>query len=549
LEIIAESFSKKKVILFLVIISLSSLALKFTLTDFSSVPVQDAYGYILHTISITHGEFSEPPRKTLGWSFFASSFFLLLNSNNFIDYVNTMRLLSLGISTITIPIMYGLARKFFSSKYSLVASCLLAFEPHLNYIAGQGLSEPLYILALILSFYFILDKKTSYLSFLFAGLVWWTRWPGMIMVLVISIVFFLNNKRSPKLFLRYLICIAIFLAVVSPMLIHRYEQYGDFMYFSLSNNFFSGDYGALLAENTKSESHTVKSYIENYGLLQFTNDFVFMGIINIADQVFRMLFPYLIVLIPFGILFSFRAFDQNPKHIRANWILIIVTLCGSVLSFSLINERRFLFYLYPFLVLFCTIPIQRLTQYGLSTFSYSERQKDFFLLGMMIIILIMSALFAQRYVQDSTIEDEKMKLAEFLLSKSDGKIILSNEDWRHGTFLKASNPEFFKDFTINYKENNSINELIGTPFTTLYAKSLEELLATGQQYDLKYVVIIQNDIEPWYDYLNNVYKNESEYPYLIKIYDSSEQGLQKLHVKAFEIDYEKWKSYKNTKNQ
>jgi 4-amino-4-deoxy-L-arabinose transferase-like glycosyltransferase len=460
-----------------------------------------------------------------------------------------MRLLSIGISTITIPIMYGLARKFFSSKYSLVASCLLAFEPHLNYIAGQGLSEPLYILALILSFYFILDKKTSYLSFLFAGLLWWVRWPGMIMVLVISLIFFLNNNRSLKLFLQYLLCIAIFLAVVSPMLIHRYEQYGDFMYFSLSNNFFSGDYGTLLAENTKSESYTVKNYIENYGLLQFTNDFVLTGIANIADQVFRMLFPYLIVLIPFGILFSFRAFDQNPKHIRANWILIIVTLCGSVLSFSLINERRFLFYLYPFLVLFCTIPIQRLTQYGLSTFSYSERQKDFFLLGMMIIILIMSILFAQRYIQDSTIEDEKMKLAEFLLTKSDGKIILSNEDWRHGTFLKASNPEFFKDFTIDYKKNNSINELIGTPFTTLYAKSLEELLTTGQQYNLKYVVIVQNDIEPWYGYLNNVYKNESEYPYLIKIYDSSEQGLQKLHAKVFEIDYEKWASYKNTKNQ
>jgi len=161
----------------------------------------------------------------------------------------------------------------------------------------------------------------------------------------------------------------------------------------------------------------------------------------------------------------------------------------------------------------------------------------------------MSILFAQRYIQDSTIEDEKMKLAEFLLTKSDGKIILSNEDWRHGTFLKASNPEFFKDFTIDYKKNNSINELIGTPFTTLYAKSLEELLTTGQQYNLKYVVIVQNDIEPWYGYLNNVYKNESEYPYLIKIYDSSEQGLQKLHAKVFEIDYEKWASYKNTENQ
>jgi hypothetical protein len=155
----------------------------------------------------------------------------------------------------------------------------------------------------------------------------------------------------------------------------------------------------------------------------------------------------------------------------------------------------------------------------------------------MLVILAMSIFFAQRYVQDKALEDEKMKLAEFLLTKPDGKIILSNEDWRHGTFLKTKNPEFFKDFVINYKEHDSINELIGTPFISLYAKSLEELLATGQQYDLKYIVIIQNDIEPWYEYLSNVYKNESEYPYLIKIYDSSEQGLQKLDVKVFEINY------------
>ncbi len=532
--------SKKKIFIYLTIIGLVSLGLKLVLVDFTSVPVQDSYGYILHAISHTNGEFSEPPRKTLGWSLFASPFFLLLNSNNFMDYVNTMRILSIGLLTITIPIMYVLARKFFSDKFALVAVCLFAFEPHLNQIAGQGLSEALYIPALLLSFYFILDKKTSYLSFLFAGFVWWIRWPGLVMFFVMSLIFFVNNKKTPKLLMTYAACVGIFLVVVSPMLIHRYEQYGDFLYFSLSSNFFSGDYGALLAENTRTD-YSAQKYIENYGLLQFASNFILTGIVNITDQVFRMLFPYLIVLIPFGILFSFRALDQNPKHIRANWILILVTLCGSVLSFSLINERRFLFYLYPFLILFCTIPIERLTKYGLSTFSYSERQKNIVLLAVMIIILISSAVFAQRYVLDD-VEKEKTKFAEFLLTKSDGRIILSNEDWKYGTFQKINNPEFFKDFTINYNKNRSINELIATPFISLYANSLPELIAIGPQYNLKYVVVFQNDIEPWYDYLADVYENESDHPYLIKIYDSSKEGLY-VDVKVFEIDYGKWNAY------
>jgi len=540
LESIAVQFSKKKVAFYLAIIAVCSLGLKLALVDFTEVAEQDVYGYILHAISITNGEFSEPPRKTLGWSLFAAPFFLLVKSNNFIDYVNAMRILSVGVSTIMIPVMYILARKFFSEKYALVAACLLAFEPHLNNIAGHGLSEPLYILALMLSFYFILDKRTAYLSFLFAAFVWWIRWPGLIMFFVISIIFFVNNKRSPKLALQYLGCAAIFLIVMSPMLIHRYEQYGDFLYFSLASNFFSGEFGTLLTENTKSEDYSAGEYIENYGFLQFVNRFILMGLSNIIEQIFRSLFPYMIILIPFGILFSFRSFDQTSKYVKANWILIITTICGLVITFSLINERRFLFYLYPFLVLFCTIPLERVTKYGLSTFSYSEKQKNIFLLSIMIIIVISSALFAQRYAIDNVAEDEKLEFAKFLLANDGGKILLSNSDHRHGTFQHINDSQIYKNFKINYNENDSINEIINTPFIALHAKSLDDLIRIGQKYDLKYIVIVENDIEPWYDYLNNVYKNDVNYQYLNKIYDSKEQGLDKFHVKMFEIDYQKW---------
>jgi hypothetical protein len=542
LESIIVRSSKKKVAVYLIIISICSLGLKLILVDFTEVAEQDVYGYILHTISITNGEFSEPPRKTLGWPLFAAPFFLLIDSNDFIDYINMMRILTISISTISIPVMYVLARKFFSEKYALVATCLFAFEPHLNNIAGQGLSEPIYILTFMLSFYFILDKKTSYLSFLFAGFVWWIRWPGLVMFFVISIIFFANNKRSPKLVSQYLVCVVIFLIVVSPMLIHRYEQYGDFLYFSLASNFFSGEYGTLLAENTKSENYSAKDYIENYGLLQFVNSFVLKGAFNIVEQIFRTLFPYLIILIPFGILFSFRSFDQDSKHIRANWVLIIITIGSLLLTFSLIDERRFLFYLYPFLILFCTIPLERLINYGLSTFSYSEKQKNIFLLSIIIIILISSALFAQRYITDKVQEDEKLEFAKFIITRNDGKILLSNEDLRYGTYHIINDSKVFKGFKINYNENSSINEIIDIPFISLYSKSLHELISIGPQYDLKYIVIIENDVEPWYDYLNDVYNNESNYPFLNKIYDSKENGLDKFHVKMFEIDYQKWAS-------
>ena len=187
---------KSQVVLFLAIISSISLGMKLYLVDFSLYPVEDSIGYILRSISFTNGDFSALPQKTPGWPIVLSPFFSFIDSENFIDYANTARIISLSISIGSIFMMYKLARKFFPEKYSIISACLFAFEPHLNYNSGQALSEPLYILIFMLSFYFILSQKTSFhfLSFLFVGILWWVRWPGIVMLLVVSIIFFYYSK-------------------------------------------------------------------------------------------------------------------------------------------------------------------------------------------------------------------------------------------------------------------------------------------------------------------------------------------------------------------
>ena len=178
--------SKKNILLFLILIATISLGFKLYTIDFTVIPVEDAFGWTLFGIANGNGDFTEHPRKTLGWPIFMSPFFNLVDSNNFLDYVNIARVLGLALSTITIIPMYLLSRKFFDVKYSLCATGLFAFEPHLNYLSGHGMTEPLYILVLIVSFYFILHKNSnySYLSFLTIGLLWWVKWQGIIMLLV-----------------------------------------------------------------------------------------------------------------------------------------------------------------------------------------------------------------------------------------------------------------------------------------------------------------------------------------------------------------------------
>ena len=145
---------KKNIILFLIIIGIISLLFKLYTVDFSLPFRGDNLFYTLNALQYSQGDFFIPQKTNPGWPLFISSFLSLFNSDNFVDYSNLVRTLSLSIASFTILPMYLLARKFFDEKYSLIAVILFAFEPHLNYIAGRGVSEPLFILVIVFAFLF-----------------------------------------------------------------------------------------------------------------------------------------------------------------------------------------------------------------------------------------------------------------------------------------------------------------------------------------------------------------------------------------------------------
>jgi hypothetical protein len=527
-----------------VIISIS-LGFKLYLIDFDSPPItEDTYGYVLRAISISNGDYSESPRKTLGWSLFISPFISVNDSDSFLSYLNIAQYLSISISLITIFAMYMLSRRFFDEKYSLVAASLFAFEPHLNYNSIFGLSEPLFILLIILSAYFILQRNSNfaYISFLTVGLLWWVRFNGVVTVLIISVIFFIIHKISSKSVLKYGLCILIFLVIVSPMLIQRNEQYGDPLYFSQSNTFFSGEYSALLAENTSETEYGVSNYIEDNGILSFLDKFVLMGFYNMMVVIFKLSFPYLILLLPFGILFSLRSFDQNYDYIKSNWIFIIISLSIFVVYFAIIPEKRLIYHILPFIIILSTITIQRFVKYGLSTFSFTTKQKNYSLIVIVALIIILSGVYTTRYdSSDNTMNQEKLQFSELLLEKFDGGILDAGDTLRFIKFTILNTDSAFKEYsTSQHKEFfNNKSELRNT---TLHASSLDELIAVGKDHNLKFISVNQNGInDMWYPYLSEIYLNHSEYSFLNKVLDTKELGFKKFHVKVFEIDYDKLK--------
>ena len=543
--------SRSNVVLYLILIVIISLGLKLYLVDFSLPVNSDNLSYVLNGIAHSNGDFDHSPSRSIGWSLFLSPFFSLMNSNDFLDYSNVAKIISIGVSTTTIFLIYKVGRKFFDERYSLVAACLFAFLPQLNYNSVMALSEPLFIFSILASFYFLLNDKSKFIipALAFVGFSYWIRLNGIIFFLIISLTYILTFKKS-RIFLRnYGIGLVILLIIISPIFLQKYEQYGDPFYSSYQGTIFVKNYEEHITNTSLNIETSASSYIENNGILDFIYTFFISGFINSVILLSKISFPYLFILIPFGILFSFRAFDQKSQYTKANWIFILSSIFLMSFIISVAPEKRFLLFLMPFLVLFSVIPIQRVTEYGLSTFSLSRKQKDIFLVIVIIIIIILSGLFTLRYEKlDPVLENEKMDFAKYALENLHGNTLRDfggATDYINSVILLDHND--FQDFKIRSWADGTERNKFAYQETGVSASNIEDLVLKGESLNLNYLISNQHTTF-YYPYIDQVYHNEKQYPYLIKIFDSSEHGYEKLKIKVFEINYEKFHKNFEIKN-
>lgn len=523
---------------------LISLGLKLYHIDFSLPYNSDNLGFILRGFSHLNGDFNQTPDKGLGWSLFIYPFFYLIESDNILDYTNLVRVISIAVSSASIPMMYILSTRFFDRKYSLTAACLYAFEPHLNYYSGLGLAEPLYILAIIGTFYFVTSNNAKMIipALMTSSIIWWTRINGFVILIVTTIVFFIVHKREPKNIGFYLLGLALFFVIISPMLIQRDSQFGDPLYFWYNDKIFLDNYDMLVSGNVENNGSAF-DYIEKNGIYSFTERFIFQGIYNTFEILFKLSLPYFIILIPFGILFSFRAFDQKQNLVWSNWIFILGNIIALIVVISTVPERRFLILLYPFLIIFSVIPIQRLVEYGFSTFSFTQKQKNISLFSILTLILVLSIVFTVNQYERSNVifENEKLEVANYMVMNLNGIVLDDNGPaFEYISYVLVNEPHGnFKEK--NIADSNIYSSKINPNFkrSYIYAESIENLLDVGSTENLRYIVSNENE-GFFHKYVDEIYSNEEKYPYLIKIFDSNDYGFEKLKIKIFEIDYKKF---------
>ena len=538
---------RKSIAFFLIILGIISLFLQFSQAEFQIPIFADNLDLLIRALAHSQGNFDVSANRNFGWSLFIAPFLFLIDSDNFLDYSNLVRTLGIAVSTFAIFPTYLLARKFFDEKYSLVAASLLAVEPNLTHIAWHGNTEPLFMIALVGAIYFILaqnkNSKTLYLAFLLAGISFWIRPMGLVMIIVLTIIYFIRFRRSSNL-LRYSAYLLIFLIIISPVLVVRELQYGDPFYYHDVEKGFITETSKLHATNI--EPVSLSEYIDNNGFDSFFRFFVIEGIYNLLVTLGKVSLPYLTILLPIGAILSLKFSEQVKSNFLYVWILILISSASMLVVFAIIPTGRYLYPIMPFLIIFSTLPIMKITEFSRNPFSKSEKKKKIFIIIIIGIIIISSAIWMSlRYeFPDSELYQERIEFNKFLRDNLKGKIYDDSSATIFFYWVEVVKNERFKTIYFDKGIGTKYEGYTDLTKIQIYGNSFKEIISEGEKLGLDYIVL--NGKGQFFNkFMNEVYYDEENYPYLIKIFDSENEGYKRLKVKVFGIDYGKYHEYFN----
>lgn len=545
---LTDLFSKKSTIIILTVIGIISFSLKIYLADFTTPVFSDAQDYTQHAIAFSEGQFLQHPQRYSGWPLFQSIFIYFLDSENFLDYSNISKILSMIISTLTIIPMYLLAHRYFDSRFSLIAVGIFAFEPRLIQNSILGFSEPFFIILITTSIYLITKTENKYLlfSFFLAGILWWIRPNGFVLLITISIIYFFRFKFSFHSIRNFIIYFLISALIISPLLLQRYEQFGDPMYTWIGDRIWIGDYSHSRSLSF-GEPYSAINFIDDNGFQNFLETFLFKGIISLSSSLSYMMIPFLLILTPLGMILSFKKGIVNTNLISV-WGILLISLLLSIIPFSVIPDKRLLLFLFPFLIIFSILPIK----YFFEKYYFLQKKNKIFFILIFTILIITSSIMVSRYEKsDPLLEQEKINFTKFVLTNFEGKLLFEPNnsqkyfnhpmlDSNYSNFKSIKITEKWKDGDpyFNYPEQKLIR-------ISVFGNDIQEFMNNAQKAGLTHIMVT-SDATSFFNFINEIYYDDEKYSFLKKVYDSSSFNHKKFHVKVFEINYLEFNNLKFT---
>ena len=424
--------SKKARILALVILGVVSLSIKILFFPSDLPFMGDALGYFWYANDISIlGHFppghisstvSVAPTNN-GWPGFLSLIFSVINSGNFLDYVNAQRLTSMIISTLTIIPVYFLSKKFMSGSFAILCSTAFVFAPRLVENSLLGLTEPLFLLLGITSLALFLngERKIIILSFAIAALFSMVRYEGLLILIPFTIIYFLRFGKNKSMILRYALAIGIFLLVITPMIAIRMETIGQD---GLTSHIIHGPnyYASMMEENDDS----------------ILFHFISKGTTNLVKYFVLVTIPIFMIFIPYG----FFKLVKNRDYKK--WTMIVFRITFLIPAFYAYSrgfeDTRYLFIFYPIMSL--------MVGYTIKGLGRKIRRPNLSFYSCLVMIIFVSISFSFFTINDF---DKERELYE--ISKDISKLTETiNREYEGLMYLKWSANDIQNGFPILHSE-------------------------------------------------------------------------------------------------
>ena len=355
--------------IYLTIILIVGLTVRLYFLPFDVPFFNDAQNYFWYAIdtSILNSIPTEHPTLNNGWPLFLSFVFQLTDSNNFLDFQNIQRISSMVISLLTFFPVYFLCSKFFRKSYALIGASLFILEPRLIINSLNGTPEAFYILLISLAIVLFLSDnfKKIYLSFALLGILSLVRFEGFLILFPLTALFFVRFRHNKKYYLRYVICITIFIIVLLPNVY-------------LDNN---SNQNVQIIEHISAGPDYYQKSIEEQG--SSVMDFLSTGISKTTMYFSWITIPIFVIFLPMGIFFIFTKLEFKKITLISVAIMILIP---AFYAYSRdFSEVKYLFALYP---LFCVISC-----YSLKFFIEKIKKENLILVVIISAVIITSVLY------------------------------------------------------------------------------------------------------------------------------------------------------------
>jgi len=448
-----------------------------------------------------------------GWSSFLSIFFMIFSFDNFIDYMNLQRYLGVIISVVTTIPLFFLCRVFVGKKYAMIACVLFAFNPRIIENSILGITEPMYILSIVLMLYtfFQYGRNYPFITFGIIAIISTIRYEGLLLFVPISLLYFYKFKFSKRTILKYSIAIAIFLLIIIPWGIMKIDLTGsDGM---ISHVSAGPAYYNKVINNSQDPNEKISLFLKT-GFNTMLRFFVLATL------------PLLTFLVPLGI------YTMISKKESSNFlILFCITLTLLIPAFYAYSrsfqEVRYLLPIFPIFCLFSVYFIRNITE--------KIKFKNLFLILIPILVISSTVGFLDYKNSDDVNQTEAYKVALEITKLTKVVTYYSQAGHLDNTRILEAN-----EFPLLRKElPSSIVSIYPDNYETF-----EEYISDNKKIGLEYVIVDKGD---WRSkFLDDVFENEKKYPYLIKIFDSKDNGYKNYHAKIFKIDFDEFDKLEST---